>query len=98
MYIVISGCGKIGRDILENLVSEGHDVTAIDTDPAIIEEVNNVYDVMGVCGNGADYETLEEAEINKANLFISATEYAQLLFCTQNGCSSYCCKNQKSRI
>ena len=73
MYIVISGCGKIGRDILENLVSEGHDVTAIDTDPAIIEEVNNVYDVMGVCGNGADYETLEEAEINKANLFISAT-------------------------
>lgn len=28
---------------------------------------------MGVCGNGADYETLEEAEINKANLFISAT-------------------------
>ena len=42
MYIVISGCGKIGRDILENLVSEGHDVTAIDTDPAIIEEVNNV--------------------------------------------------------
>lgn len=73
MNIVISGCGKIGRTILESLVSEGHDVIAVDTDPEIIEEVNNVYDIMGVCGNGADYETLEEAQIKNANLFISAT-------------------------
>lgn len=73
MNIVISGCGKIGRTILEDLVSEGHDVIAIDTDPEIIEEVNNVYDIMAVCGNGADYATLEEAEIEKAELFISCT-------------------------
>lgn len=36
MNIVISGYGKIGRTILEDLVSEGHAVIAIDTDPEII--------------------------------------------------------------
>ena len=73
MKITVTGCGKIGSTILANLVSEGHDVIAIDNDPAVIEEMTNIYDVMGVCGNGADCDTLSEAGIEKCELFIAAT-------------------------
>ena len=73
MNIIIVGCGKIGRAIVSNLASEGHDITVIDNNPDVINEVTNTYDVMGLCGNGADCETLEEAEISKANLLIATT-------------------------
>lgn len=73
MRIVIVGIGKIGRTILSALVSEGHDVVAIDGDPKVISDITNMYDVIGVCGNGNDCDTLEEAGVDKAELFIAVT-------------------------
>ena len=73
MNIIIVGCGKIGRAIVANLVNEGHDITVIDNSPDVIREITNIYDVMGLCGNGADCETLEEAYIDKADLLIATT-------------------------
>ncbi|MBQ2724987.1 MAG: Trk system potassium transporter TrkA [Clostridia bacterium] len=73
MKIVVNGCGKIGSTILANLAAEGHDVIALDSDPAVVSEMTNIYDVMGVCGNGADCETLETAGVENAELFIAAT-------------------------
>ncbi len=71
MKIIIAGCGKIGTTIVESLVSEGHDVVAIDNDAAVVEQLTNIYDVMGLCGNGVDSDILEEAGIKDAELFIS---------------------------
>ncbi len=71
MRIIIVGCGKIGSTIIESLVNEGHDVTAVDSNPAVIAEITDIYDVMGVCGNGADCDTLSEANIEKADLFVA---------------------------
>ncbi len=73
MRIIIVGCGKIGNTIVASLVSEGHDVVVIDDDPKMIADATNTYDVMGVCGNGADCDTLAEAEVEKAELFVSVT-------------------------
>ena len=53
MKIIIVGCGKIGTSIIESLVGEGSDVVAVDSSPAVIDEIGNIYDVMCVCGNGA---------------------------------------------
>ncbi|MBQ6825929.1 MAG: Trk system potassium transporter TrkA [Clostridia bacterium] len=74
MNIIVVGCGKIGLTILSNLVAEGHNVMAVDTNPDVIEETNNIYDVMGVCSNGADCETLEEAGVSKADLVVACTD------------------------
>lgn len=71
MNIVIVGCGKIGRTIISSLVNEGHDVVAIDENPAVIAEISDIYDVMCVCGNGADCDTLSEAQVEKADLFVA---------------------------
>lgn len=73
MNIIVVGCGKIGTTIIRSLVAEGHDVTAVESDPVLLEEVTNVHDVIGVCGNGVDCETLEEAGIDKADLFVAVT-------------------------
>lgn len=73
MNIIVVGTGKIGTSIISSLVNEGHDVTAIDNNPQVLEEVSNAHDVMVVCGNGVDCETLEEANISKADLFVAIT-------------------------
>ncbi|MBO7535784.1 MAG: NAD-binding protein, partial [Bacilli bacterium] len=53
MNIIINGAGKIGRAVAEHLSGEGHNITVIDTNPRVIEEVVNDYDVRGIFGNGA---------------------------------------------
>ena len=78
MKIIIVGCGKIGTAILGNLVDEGHEVVAIDNDPEIITEITNIYDVIGVCGNGADSEVLIEAGVEDAGLFATVTDSDEL--------------------
>ncbi len=73
MKIVIVGCGKIGSTILSSLVAEGHDVVGVDNNADVIKEITNIYDAMGVCGNGADCETLSEAGVEGAELFAAVT-------------------------
>ncbi len=83
MNIIISGCGKIGLTILESLVNEGHDVTAIDTSSTVIEEISNLYDVIGITGNCTDCDTLKEARIEDAELYVavSGSDETNMLSC-----------------
>ncbi len=78
MKIIISGCGKIGRTIIKSLLLEGHDVTVIDNDPKVIADITNIYDVIGVCGNGADADILLEADVQNAELMVSVTSSDEL--------------------
>lgn len=73
MNILIVGCGKIGSTILASLTNEGHDITAVELNRDTLAEITNVYDVMGVCGNGADCDTLAEAGVADAEMFIAVT-------------------------
>lgn len=73
MNIIIAGCGNIGVSVLESLVAEGHNVTVIDKDPKIIETASTAYDTMGVVGNAADSDALQEAGIGSCDLFVSVT-------------------------
>lgn len=78
MNIIVAGCGKIGTSLVATLESEGHSLTVIDTSAAVIDEMTNIYDVMGVCGNATDCETLTEAGVEKTNLFIAVTDSDEL--------------------
>ena len=73
MNIIVVGCGKIGTTILESLVEEGHNVTAVDKRPVALTDITNIHDVMTVCGNGGDWETLETAGVGSADLVVAAT-------------------------
>ncbi len=71
MKIIIVGCGKIGTTIIDSLVREGHDVVAIDDNNDVVTETSNIYDIMCVCGSGADCEVLSEAGVDKAEMFVA---------------------------
>ena len=73
MKIILVGCGNIGATIISSLVSEGHDIVAIDNDADFLNQITNVYDVMGICGNGADSDVLDEAGAGDADLFVAVT-------------------------
>ncbi|MBQ2815727.1 MAG: Trk system potassium transporter TrkA [Clostridia bacterium] len=73
MNIIVVGCGKIGKTILASLVAEGHNVVALDSNPETINEITNLYDAIGICGNGNDCDTLSEAGVEKAELFVAVT-------------------------
>lgn len=78
MRIIIIGCGKVG-DLLTSYISkEGHDVVVVDTDPQIIEDVVNEYDVMGIAGNGASNSVQLEAGADSADLLIAVTDQDEL--------------------
>ena len=73
MKIIVCGCGKIGTTLIDALAAEGHDLVALDNNPAVITEITNIHDVIGVCGNGADCDTLEDAGVKSTELFIAVT-------------------------
>ena len=73
MKIIIVGGGKVGKTIIESMLKEKHEVILVDNDPAVVGNVTNLYDVMGICANGTEYEKLLEAGADKADLFIAVT-------------------------
>lgn len=73
MKIIIVGGGKIGATLIQNLEAEGHDITFVDRDQKVIDEISNIYDVMCVCGNAVDNDTLNEAQVTSADLLIAVT-------------------------
>ena len=74
MKVIVIGNGKVGKTIVEHTLQEGHEVIVVDKNPTNIEEIIDQYDVMGVCGNGASYDILKSAGVDKADLVVAATD------------------------
>lgn len=84
LNIIIVGCGRVGATLAEQLSAEGHDITIIDKDAAKVAELTDMYDIMGIVGNGASFGVQIEAGIKTANLIVAVTESDELnlLCCT----------------
>lgn len=84
LRIIIIGCGKVGRSLIDQLSREGHDITIIDKNAEKIQEMTNLFDIMGICGNGASHSVQVDAGIDHADLVISVTDSDELnlLCCT----------------
>ena len=73
MRILIVGDGKVGHTLATELLREGHDITIIDQNEAVIRKTEDTLDVMCIHGNGANASTLIEAEVERADILIAAT-------------------------
>lgn len=84
LNIIIVGCGSVGRTLVEQLIAENHDITIIDKDAEKVAEISNIYDVLGIVGNGSSFSVQKEAGIKDADLIIAVTESDELnlLCCT----------------
>ena len=83
MDIIIVGAGKFGKELTEHLSKENHNITVIDTHASIIEDIVNQFDVIGIVGNGASYEILQQANPKVQELLIAttSTDEANILCC-----------------
>jgi len=72
MNIILAGCGKVGMKIVERLANEqDHNITVIDYNPSVINDIVSDFDVMGVVGDASDVDTLNEAGIADADILIA---------------------------
>lgn len=78
MKVVVIGNGKIGNNLSELLVNEGHDVTVVDVKSQALKKSLNTQDLMCIEGNGATAEVQKEAGVNKAGLLVATTPYDEL--------------------
>ena len=74
MNIIIAGAGKVGKVLVRQLAAEGHSLTVIDQNSHTLETLVVRYDAIGVQGNCASKEVLEQAAVNNADLLITATD------------------------
>ncbi|MDE5861678.1 MAG: Trk system potassium transporter TrkA [Ruminococcus sp.] len=72
MDIIIVGCGKVGST-LADVLSDEHNVTVIDINEGTIDSVVNDHDVMGITGNCLQTSILQEANVEKTDIFIAVT-------------------------
>lgn len=73
MNIVVAGGGKVGGELVQQLSQEGHSVTVVDVSASRVEEINGQYDVMGIVGNCATLQVMQDAQVEKADLLIATT-------------------------
>lgn len=73
MHIMIIGGGKVGETLISHLSEEGNDITLIDRSMHIVENLMGSYDIIGFQGNGTNYQTLENANVHTADMFLSVT-------------------------
>ena len=74
MKIIVAGCGKVGTTIVEQLSEEGHEISVIDRNADVVNNVAGSYDVLGVVGNSASYSVQKEAGVENADILIAVTD------------------------
>lgn len=73
MRVIIAGAGGVGFHLAELLTREDHDITIIDIKDNVLGHVATHLDVLTIKGDGTSTAILNEARVNKADLFISVT-------------------------
>ena len=56
MHIIIVGCGKVGSTLAEQLQEEDTDLTLIDTDADVINNLTEDIDAMGIVGKWSQHQ------------------------------------------
>ena len=73
MRIIIAGAGDVGFHLAKLLSNENQDIILIDTDEDKLKYVTSHLDVATIKGNSTSIKVLEEANVSKSDLLISAT-------------------------
>ena len=73
MRVIIMGCGRVGSELSNELVNDGHDVTMIDKNPEAFFRYPPGDGVKTVVGLGFDRDVLVEAGIDDAEAFVAVS-------------------------
>jgi len=73
MRVIIMGCGRVGSELSNELVDDGHEVTVIDKNPEAFFRYPPGDGATTVVGLGFDRDVLAEAGIEDADAFVAVS-------------------------
>ncbi len=77
MRIVIAGAGHVGMHLVKMFTEDDHDVVVIDNDKEKLEALSAHFDILAIYGTATSLSILEEAEVNKAKLYIAVSNFQE---------------------
>ena len=73
MKALVVGAGKLGFKLASALVDENCEVTVVDNDESVIENILNTLDVLTINANALDIEVLQELDISTYDVVLATT-------------------------
>ncbi len=74
MKIIILGAGQVGATLAENLANEQNDVTVVDSDAGLLEDLRERLDIATVQGHAGYPSVLRRAGADDADMLIAVAE------------------------
>ncbi|ADL05481.1 potassium channel family protein [Lacrimispora saccharolytica] len=72
-YCIIVGCGRLGANLANTLSDEGGNVLIIDKNKNAFRKLSPSFGGLTVTGDGTDFDVLQEAQIEKADVLVVVT-------------------------
>ena len=73
MNIIICGAGQVGFNLAKYLAGRNHNITVIDIDPLLIDQINDRLDVKAIRGHASHPDVLKRAGIDTTDMIIALT-------------------------
>lgn len=73
MKIIILGAGQVGGTLALSLANEANDITLIDTNPSVLQDIQDRADLRTVIGKASHPSVLEQAGAKDADMIIALT-------------------------
>ena len=74
MKIIVLGAGQVGSTVARNLLHENNEVTVVDTDLSVLEDLETRLDLRTVLGTASYPSVLRRAGAEDADMIIAATD------------------------
>ena len=71
--IAVLGGGQVGSSLAKILTDDGNDITLIDSNLSVIEDLQEDNDIKTIHGNASSPSILEQAEVNDCDILIATT-------------------------
>ncbi len=83
MKIIILGAGQVGGSVADNLASEANDITVVDINPRILQDLQDRLDIRTVAGNATYPAVLRRAGAEDADMILAVTnsDEANMIAC-----------------
>ncbi len=73
MKIIILGAGQVGASVAANLAREANDITVVDENSAVLQELQDRLDIRTLVGQASFPETLAQAGADDADMILAVT-------------------------
>ncbi|MBI1252872.1 MAG: Trk system potassium transporter TrkA [Hyphomonas sp.] len=78
MHVLICGAGRVGQGIARRLAREKHEVTIVDENADLVDQVSIDLDVRGIIGHAAHPDVLKRARAADCEMIIAVTHFDEI--------------------